>query len=675
MLYCLLVFAGQVKAQEPGIFGRGGGGGNPLGGFTGRGLSGRFQGGGGGSGDSLQRRDRSEDSVTISFRFIDSLRNYYLDSSVIDFSVSFPVPPVFVNLGNLGTAARPLLFSPYMRAGWDPGFHAFDIYKWQPEDVRFFNTTKPYTLLAYLSGSRSEQIIEVQHTQNIKPNWNALFQYRMINAPGFFKNQKANHNNYLFTSWYESKNKRYNNYFIGLGNKQQSFESGGILDDKDYLNDVNFKDRFNIPTQIGGDTRFARDFFSTKISTGNRYKETGFVMRQQYDLGKRDSLVSDSTVIPLFYPRLRFEHTFQYKKSYYEFIDQEADTEYYRINYDTIYRTGDTINRLDRWKEISNDFSIYQYPDAKNLQQFIKAGATFQYLMGGFPGLKKNFYNLFVHGEYRNRTRNKKWDILASGNFYLNGLNAGDYHAFISLKSFAGKKIGYLEAGFENVNRSPSFAHDSRSAFYTLDNVVDFKKENTTHLFASYYQPRLQLRILGHYYLVSNYLWLQKFYQLEQEGTLFNVLQAGVEKVTRLRKHWNLYSDVYIQQKAGSAPVNLPLLFTRQRLAFEGLFFKTNLKIATGLEFRYHTPYKADHYSPLLGRYYYQDSFSVKNLPDISAFVHFRIRNFKTYIRAENLNTISLNQGFGFTNNNLVAEGYPMPGLQIRVGIYWTFVN
>jgi len=31
--------------------------------------------------------------------------------------------------------------------------------------------------------------------------------------------------------------------------------------------------------------------------------------------------------------------------------------------------------------------------------------------------------------------------------------------------------------------------------------------------------------------------------------------------------------------------------------------------------------------------------------------------------------------GFGFTNNSLAAPGYPYPGLQIRVGIWWSFVN
>ncbi|MEI9912950.1 MAG: putative porin [Bacteroidota bacterium] len=84
--------------------------------------------------------------------------------------------------------------------------------------------------------------------------------------------------------------------------------------------------------------------------------------------------------------------------------------------------------------------------------------------------------------------------------------------------------------------------------------------------------------------------------------------------------------------------------------------------MALGLEMRYHTPYKADGYSPVLGQFFYQDSIRINNpLPDISAYVHFRIKSFKAYIRAENLNTARASNGFGFTNNNQEVPGYPTP--------------
>lgn len=636
----------------------------------------------GGGNDSLRHRNRYEDSITIYYRYLDSSRHYKLDSSVNDFTTRFPIPATNVFLGNLGTASRSILFSPTMKPGWDPGFHAFDIYKWKPEAIRFFNTTRPYTELNYLLGSRTEQMVEVMHTQNIKPNWNAAFQYRFINSPGFFQNQHTNHNNILFSSWYEGKAKRYNNYFFVLANHLQSAENGGIKSDL-YLKETDsYKDRFNIPTVLGEDQAYSNNPFSTNIQIGNRYREFTILMRQQYDLGRKDSLVTDSTVIPLFYPRLRFEHTISYNESKYQFIDyastSSTDSEYYYNHYGIIISPGDSINVHDRWKNLVNDFSIYQFPDAKNLQQFIRLGAGFQLLKGEFDSTTSSLYNVVFHAEYRNKTRNQKWDAELYGNFYSAGFNSGDYNAHISLKRFVGKKNqASAEIGFENVNHSPSFLYDSRSSFYFDKSLINgFNKENSSHIFASIYQGALNLRLSGDYYLVSNYTYFTDFSRLRQYEPLFNFLRISAQKIFKLGKHWNWYADVYLQQKTGSVPLNIPLVFTRNRIAFEGHFFR-NLDISTGVEVRYHTPYKADNYSPVLGQFFYQDSVTISNLPDISAYVHFRIRSFKGFLRVENLNTMQVTQqgGFGFTNNNLAAPGYPYPGLQIRLGIWWNFVN
>jgi len=659
---------------RPSSGGGGGGGGGSLPNKIG-GLSRGFSSGSGQSVDSLQHRDQYEDSITITYQLPLSTQSNKLDSSVADFTVRFPIPAYHVFLGNTGTATRSILFSPQLQSGWDPGFHSFDVYKWKPESVRFFNTTRPFTELAYLLGGRTEQIIQITHTQNIRPNWNALFQYRLINAPGFFKNQRTNHNNYLFSSWYQSVDKRYNNYFSIVANALQSEENGGIRNDADYLIDPIYNDRFNIPTQIGGDVAFGRNFFSSKLNTGHRYSDFNLSITQQYDLGRRDSLVLDSSVIKLFYPRLRFEHNFRMSSYKFIYMDNAADSAYYRTMFNIpVSSTARLVNLDDRWKELVNDFSIYQYPDAKNLQQFIKAGLTLQNLKGEFATESKNFYNLSVHGEYRNKTKDKRWDIATAGTLYLNGFNSGDYHASFGLKRFAGKKQAYVELGFKNVNRTPSFMYDNRSSYY-FDVAKNFKKENITNLSASVFQPGLKLKITGNYFLVSNYTYFKDYYKAEQEGTLFNLLMVSLEKKFKLGKNWVWYSDVYVQKKTGAAPINVPLIFTRNRIGYEGKLGFKNLDIDMGFEVRFHSPYKADGYSSPLGNFFFQDSIRINNRPDVSAYLHFRIRTMRAFIRAENLNTVTTLNGFGFRYHNFAAPNYPYPGLVIRVGVLWNFIN
>jgi hypothetical protein len=661
-----LLFCASLSAQRPNILGD-----------IGNRLPNMRGGGGGNQGnDSLRRRDNNEDSITIRFYYLDSTRTSVFDSSIRDFSVRYPIPPTHIYLGNTGTATRSLLFAPPARTGFDPGFHAFDVYKWTLDKARFYNTTRPYTELSYILGSKAEQLIEVLHTQNIRPTWNASFQYRLINAPGIFRNQKTNHNNYQFTSWYQAPKKRYNNYAAIINNRLQSAESGGIMNDEDYLDDPDFSDdRFLIPSKIGGETQSSRNPFNTILSTGNRYKELTFFMRQQYDIGRKDSIVTDSTVIPLFYPRLRFEHNLRYNRSEYHFRDELGDSVYYKDYYGvTLPDPLDTLLLTDKWQEFSNDFSIYQFPDAKNLHQFIKAGIEYQLIRGQVRSGNVSLYNFIAHGEYRNRTRNAKWDMQASGRLHINGYNAGDYHAYISLQRELGRKLGSLQAGFESINRSPSFIYDQRSNFY-LDAPKDFSKENTTHIFARLRNEPLQMQLAADYYLVANYLYLTDYHRLQQEGALFNVLRLSATKTFRLLKNINWHAEVYLQQKAGNAQVNFPGIYTRNRVAYEGNFGFKNLVFSGGLEFRYHTPYYADNYSPVLGQFFYQDSVRISNLPDLHAFVHFRIRSFRAFVRFENLNTARSLGGFGFTNNNLAAPDYPTPGLLIRFGINWSFVN
>lgn len=635
-------------------------------------------GGGGGGRDSLKHRTGLEDSITISFRYLDSSRYQKFDSVINDFNRIFLVPYGYLYLGNTGSAAKSLAFSPQMNAGWDPGFHAFDIYRIRTDDSRFFSTTRPYTQLGYFLASKQEQLVQVLHTQNINPNWNFSFQYRLLNAPGSFKNQNTNQNSYRLNSFYQSPNRRYHLFFVMANNKIQAAENGG-LKSVSALDDLpKNKDRIVIPTNLGTTSPGVVNAFNTSVGTGNKYKIFSFFLRQQYDLGQKDSIQKDTVIIRLFYPRLRLEHNFQLNNYTYLFSDNNVsyynDTGFYRPNYNFLTVPA-TYKVQDKWNEIVNDFSIYTFPDSKNPQQFLKLGASLQNLKGVFDGGTAQYHNVWVHAEYRNKTRNQKWDALARGELYLTGLNAGDYNANVSLRRYVSKQLGWLQVGFQNVNRTPSFIFNPLSSF-NLANVSGFNKENTTRIFASIEQPERKLRLTGSYYLLTNYTYFEQYYLAKQSSALFNVLQVNAEKEFKLTRHLQWIAELTVQQKAGNGPVNLPLLFTRQRIGYLGSLGFKNLLLATGLEFVYNTPYKADGYSPLLGQFYYQDSATVRlKAPVINAYFHFRVKRFTAFIRGENLNTVRIKNGFGFTNNNLAIDGYPYPGLNIRVGILWSFVN
>ncbi|MBL0146452.1 MAG: hypothetical protein IPP48_12610 [Chitinophagaceae bacterium] len=632
----------------------------------------------------FEHRDDSKDSIGITFKVLDSVRNGRLDSVINDFDRYFSVPSTFANLGNNGAAANALIFTPNTKAGWDAGFHAYDIYKFKIEETRFFKTNRPYTQLGYQLASGKEQMIKVFHTQNPRPNWNFGLDYKLISAPGFFNNQNANHKSYRLFSNYQGKRKRYAMYIVFQGNKIRSAENGGIVNDS-LLSDPNKKERFSIDVNLGNGNKGNFNPFNTTVNTGNIYKDFTFFLRQTYDLGKKDSVaINDSTTDYLFYPKLRLQHTFSYKTDSYLFTDYKtnlanytvadfkADSllykNWYNINFS---KPSDTIILKDKWTIVSNDFSLIQFPDTKNQAQFFLAGAKLENIKGEFATATKNYYNILVHGEYRNKTRNRLWDVLLKGEFYVNGLNAGDYAAQAYINRFLNKKWGDVKLFFINTNRTPSFIFNGLSSF-NLGNSSITKKENIISFGAIAANQFITLSFKNH--LLTNYTYFTNYYHTAQSSKVINLVQMSASKKFRLFKKWNWYADITAQQTDGASPIKVPFIFTRNRIAFEGVFYK-NLNLSTGLEVRYYTPYKAYNYSPVMGQFMPQDTVTIKNLPDVAAFMHFRIKSFTAFIRTENLNAISFKNGFGFINNNFAAPHYPTQGFMFRLGIQWGFVN
>jgi len=622
----------------------------------------------------FEHRDDSKDSVAITYRYLDSVRNVRFDSSINDFDKYFSVPSTYQYLGNNGAAAYSLLYTPYTKIGWDAGFHAFDVYRFTLEETKFYKTNRPFSQLGYQLASGKEQMVKALHTQNPKPNLGFGFDYRLISAPGFFVTQNTNHKSYRLFSNYQGKRKRYAGFFILVGNTIKNSENGGITNDS-LLLDPNNKKRFSIPVNLGGSSPYEPNPFNASVTTGNIYKDLTLFLRQTYDIGKKDSVaINDSTTEYLFYPKLRAQHTLTYSTYDYLYRDLAADSTIYQDWYGKTL-VNDTFSVREKWHVFANDLSLLQFPDTKNTAEFLLAGIKLENISGTFYGTSdttsKSFYNIIVHGEYRNRTRNRLWDVLLKGELYLNGLNSGDYSAYATIGRHLNKKLGDIRLFFNNVSRTPSFIYNSQSAF-NFGNATLSKKENITSFGAEANNPFISVGFKN--YIIANLAYFTDYYHTAQSNKVINLLQLYAAKKIKLTKRWNWYINAAVQQTDKTNPIKVPLVFTRSRFAYEGTFFK-NLNLSTGLEIRYYTPYYAYNYSPVMGKFTPQDTVQLKNRPDVSAFFNFRIKGFTAYIRAENLNTADFSNGFGFVNNNFAAPHYPTQGFMFRFGIQWSFVN
>lgn len=634
-------------------------------------TGGRFGNMGGGGGSSRMQKDTTKhdhepDTLTLTYRYLGEPTDFRIDSSITDFNANFlRIPANYVFLGNNGAPARNLTFTPRMQGGFDPGFHSFDVYGFNHQNARIYSTNRPYTEMQYMVGSQKEQQIGVIHTQNRTDRFNFGFEYQKINAPGYFRSQNTNHDLYRITARYNSKNKRYNAYVSYFYNKINNGENGGIKSDT-FLTNPRYNQRKTIDVNLGNNVDQAYTFFGTSIPVKTAYKESGFLLRQQYDWGKGDTVhVNDTTDYYKFDPVFRVQYTFKFSNNSYAFTDGQPDTFYYTKNYNWAFN-GDTVDASHSWRTLSNDISLVQFPIRGNQAHFIEVGARFDNITGTFLDADIQFSNLALHGEYRNKTRNQKWDFSAKGELYAAGQNIGDYNVSGRLSRYLNETLGNVSLLFRNANQEPSYVYKYFSSTYDTWYNSTLAKENITQLQFAADNRKLKYNLAVNYFILNNYTYFRNYYQSEQ-APLFNMLQVIFSKHFQLR-HFHWYADLAFQQVHGSGRINVPALWTRHRFSYENKLFN-NLHLMAGIEGKYNTDYYADDYSPVTGQFVYQTTQKIAyNLPDLAAFIHFRIKSFSAYIRGENLNTF-------IANNNFAAPFYPYNNFTFRLGIRWWFIN
>ena len=634
-----------------------------------------FNGGGSGasgSTDSLQKRDKSEDSIGIYYRLYNSLTIQNMDTSIADFYSKFILPYSNYHLGNLGNASKSYLFNPLQRGGWDAGFRAYEVYNYTLEQTPFYQTTKPYTELGYLLGGKGEQLIEILHTQNKTKQFNYSFAYRFSNAPGNLKNQHANLNNMRMTANYQSKRKRYASYWVMLSNKSASSENGGLVNSA-LIDSLSLNNPYELETRLGISGASFRNPFNTNIATGSTYKEQSFVWKQTYDIGQKDSLVKDSVTTYLFYPRLRFQNEIKYQTNQFIFGDANSS----KLNYEQYFNyklpVGNTMLFQDNWKRFTNEFSLVSFPEKTNPNQFLQVGLGYQQLNFKDTLLKWSNNDIYGLGVYKNKTKNLRWDIQASGKLFLSGYHAGDYEAQFSLSSLINKKGDQLALWVQNSNRTPSFNRLGITAFPILK-IATIDKENIIELGALWNQKSPGITASFQYKLIQNFQYFGSGFQPMFYDKVLSYVKGTVSNQMKLSRHWNWYNELNLQLVDPNAPLHLPVIFTRQRLAFEGNFFK-NLFLSTGLELIYHSSFQPDGYMPLSGQFYLQDQFTANNRPIANVFLNFRIKRFKGFIRMEQLNTLLATSNQLGTRYHFTAPNYPGTGTWLRVGIWWNFIN
>lgn len=572
-----------------------------------------------------------------------------------------------VDLGNYGTAVRSSLFYPLNASpGLSSGYHVYDLYKISLDSLPFYNTTHPYSDFSFILGSKSQQMVDLLHTQNINPWWNFAANIKANSSQGFFSGQTAKNFSGSLNTNYASKSQRYQLKAALLYNRFSQDENGGILSDS-FLSLANFNDRSRIPTHIPT-LSVGRD----KSAVNNILSDFDFFVQNNYSWGKIDSTYNkDSTKQTVtFIPRFRLQYDFQLHIEKHQYNDYLPDSSRYAVIAPISFGIRDTLKGRQKWNFVSNKFSLNGFIGKTDHLMHLQAGIgnRIDYFATLEPSgyLKNNSFNTFLFGSISKEAfADNQWHYDADAQLYLTGSALGDFNLNLNLGKQISDWAGFSLGFYQSLTEAPQSYQLLATNYFSLQE--DLGKMSTTRFLAEIEVPELKLNIYGNYYLLTNYLYYDNNFQAQQAASPFSVFQIyGNKRIT----FWKFTLDNIIawQESAERSPVHLPRFLFQEQLAFQSDLFQQALRIRTGIDINYATSYYPYAYSPYLNQFFIQNQYKTNNLPQVNIFFNFALHHFRAFLSLEELQQL-------VSRNNVMTPGYPSENMVFRFGFKWILIN
>jgi len=610
---------------------------------------------------SKNKQSKTDDRIVIySFTLADTARQ------VLDSSISFlnrnPILNTWqIDLGNFGTAQKSLLFSPSMKANIAFGIESIQPYLFTQDNQKFYNTTRPYSNIYYRMGSKLEQMIDILHTQNIQPNWNFALNYRKIGSPGNYVNQGVNHDNASFTTNYLSNNNRYSFNASFLYNKLQQDENGGIQSDTFLTNPIYANNKL-IPVAV--------DALSLNRSTvSNYYRNVSLNFTQNYFLGKYDTIGNDSLGKNiLFKPMFGIQHQFYSNFNYARFKDLTPDSTFYFPLELPTFAKRDSVFANQFLNTLGNAFSFIGNIRFKKKILQTEAGYGIELETPHNAYFDETYFNNFLFSKINKPSLQKnEWQYDAAVKFYFSGERAiGNFNLTTHAGKMISPTIGKIDIGFEqSLQSAPYLMADFGTNYLQLK--TSFSKQTISKFYFSHSNLKYKTNLHFNYYVIGNYIYRDTSLMAKQDANVIPVLQGLLSK----RFVWNKLifdNDFLLQYASNNSPIQLPNFASRHRVAYESKLIKNKLQTAVGFDFRYHSPFFTDHYSPLYFSFVTNYTNKISNYPQAAFFFNFKVKRFRASFAIDELQNFVL-------KNNMNYHLYPAQNYTFRFGFHWAFIN
>lgn len=606
-------------------------------------------------------------------------KHFLIDSSIFQmhrFDVVRRDGPEYFNLGNMGTEAYPLVFSPSPSVGFNMGFHQFDAYRYSKDSIHYYQVIRPYAEIFYSLGINKDQLFKGRFANSHKNGLMYGVEFRRINSPGQYTRQRAIDNGFSLYGIYNSKDHQwglesdlvYNSYLVQ--------ENGGLA------RDIIFKDS----------ALFQKSLAPVNLQyAGLQYREISWYLKGTYAIGKKyNERINDTTVLRVVLPVFKVSYQFNLDYNHYQYFDLKGDSAYYP------YLTmGDTMRYTSGYLKAANRFGLDYTAKKltsdstyKELNFIIGASANLDYFVMREFGQKPKFTNLYVDGYIKsNPAVNSRLLYKASVTYYMAGYNQNDltangevgvdFRQFGRITAGAGYQLRHADWIYHSL-RSDTITgiHTTQSNGLPLNANLD--KLNYQYFYnlprmsifrfgGDYTVDKIGIRVSAYNYVLKNYFYFSGPVTPAYESRAMNMLVLSFSNRFGI-KGFHFDNDVWFQKSAGSDVIRLPLVTTKTSVYYERYVFKKALLFAIGVDLRYYTPFKGNAYNPLTGQFYLQNDWELKFYPVMDVFLNVKIKTVRIYLMGTNLSSF-----FGKQKGYYTSPLYPAADATFKFGGAWRF--
>ncbi|MFD1186342.1 putative porin [Pontibacter rugosus] len=565
----------------------------------------------------------------------------------------------YQHLGNVGTAATPMLFQMPNQIGVRLGKNIFDRYAYDPQRLNYYNTRSPYTHLYYVQGGIGEQVFEALHTRNITPRWNFGVAYQILSADqqigpasqerrtrGLIDNQAVK-----AFSHYRSENEKYDLFFNYTFMKVEQIESGGIRPgENDFTqNDLDSYEEENVNLTQAANEESRNNLHLThiyKIAKENLkvyHTLDYFRQRNEYTDNGIPAVLADSS-------------SYIYPHFYYSRTRTEDATEYKQLE-NTFGLTGN--NKLSFYKayvKVRNANILYSAIDSLQglSDSLLATGNVFKPISN-----KDKFNQVFIGGSIRLFYKDFA-ELIGNAEYQL----AGDYR----IKGMA--RVGGAYASLERVLFSPSLVQQ-----YMLSNHFRWNND-----FGNIVVDRIETGLnqkLGN----RQYVKFNANYTNIKRWVYFNE-KAEVARAGGNQRFWgaNLSHNIYFgplhfenfvsyTNTDEADKIRIPEWLWESKAYVEGALFKGALYTQLGIQGTINSDYYAYGYMPVTQQFFVQNGFNVQAYPVIDVFLNADIKTVNVFLKMSHVN-------YGMTEPvNFITPYYPGLRRSFVFGLQWRFFD